>query len=178
MLHNYFANKFFSVFYDFLNPVNWVIETTFQLIEPFDQSKDSCFNKGWIHTDDNKILAGVLYLTPNADLETGTSIYMPKDVSSESNLLADSQLKKYELYRDGLKPDDYSEHINKFNSNFVETVNVKNMYNRLIAFDATCWHSAQNFHTNTESRLTVNFFVTSVNSSSAPPIERIKRYKF
>ena len=180
-LHDYFCNKFFSVFYDFLHPVDWNIEITFQLIESFDDSKSSAFNKGWIHLDNDRIIGGVLYLTPNADLESGTSIYSPKSNFSkkEWNIVAtDRQEKKYELYRDGIRSEEYEQHINDFNNNFIETINVKNVYNRLIAFDANSWHGAQNFHTIAIPRLTLNFFVNSVNSISSFPLDRIKSYKF
>jgi hypothetical protein len=173
-LQNYLANKFFSVFYDFFSPINWVIKITFQLIEPYDESKESAFNKGWIHTDSDNVLAGVLYLTPNPDLEMGTSIYMPKKEIKESGLKG-IQLKKHELYRYGLKQNDYENEINKFNNNFVETVNVKNIYNRLIAFDCNCWHAAQNFKSENEPRLTALFFVSLLNSASPAPLERIRK---
>ena len=178
-LHDYLSNKFFSVFYDFLHPVNWNIELLFQLIDSFDVSESSDFNKGWIHVDVDKVIGGVVYLTPDANLESGTSIYLPKPSLSEEQLnqiYTDPQEIRFELYRDGIKPKEYNEHLNKFNNNFIETVNVKNVYNRLLAFDANSWHAAQNFH-GTAPRLTLNIFVNSISSVSPPPLDRITHYK-
>jgi hypothetical protein len=179
-LHDYLCNKFFSVFYDFLHPVNWNIELTFQLIDSFDESESSAFNKGWIHLDNDRVIGGVLYLTPDANLESGTSIYLPKPTLSEeefNEVYNDPQEPRFALYKDGIKHTEYQKHLNKFNSNFIETVNVKNVYNRLIAFDANSWHAAQNFH-GTAPRLTLNIFVNSINSISHPPLDRITYYKF
>lgn len=178
-LYDYLATMFFSVFYDYLNPVKWNIDITFQLVEPYDDDEDSYFNKGWIHTDTNRLLAGILYLTPNADLNSGTSIYMQKNKKTSFEKLVDyPQPEKIKLYLHGKKSDDYVKKMDKFHSKFIETVNVKNVYNRLLAFDANTWHAAQNFQTHSEPRLIVNFFVQRIESPSRPPLVRNKDIKF
>jgi hypothetical protein len=196
-LFEYLCKKFFSLHYDFLNRVDWKLTAHFQLIEPFDDDKQHTFNRGWIHTDHNKLLAGILYLTPDADPDTGTSLFKPKTAEIETKLLLDDQIERIEFYKNDKKlyssnkqdaKEDlynnkeidleyYSKRLNEFNSQFDETVHVKNIYNRLICFDANEWHAANNFQTGTGSRLTLVYFVDSVDSVSIPALERVRQYK-
>ncbi len=180
-LHNYLCNKVFSIFYDFVQPVTWKLELMFQLIDSLDESKSSAFNKGWIHLDNNCAFGGLLYLSPDADPETGTNIYLPKlDLSKEEwdKESTGRQDKKHEFYKDGIKSEEYEREMNKFNNMFLETVNVKNVYNRLILFDGNSWHGAQNYYTSTNPRLTLNIFVNYVASVSRSPLDRVRRYTF
>lgn len=177
-LFNTLSQKFFAVHYDFLNPVEWNLSVYFQLIEPFSNDKQNSFNHGWIHRDYNKILAGVLYLTPDADPDSGTSLFKPKTSENEVELLEDEQSERNDLYNNKIVDlESYTKRLHSFNSNFIETVCVKNIYNRLISFDSNEWHGANNFHTGTESRLTLVYFVDSIKSLSVPAVERVRRCK-
>jgi hypothetical protein len=196
-LFDYVSKKFFSVHYDFLNKVEWTLTVMFQLIEPFADDKQNSLNHGWIHTDNNKLLAGILYLTPDADPDTGTSLFKPKSNEIEDELLKDAQNERLDFYKNDKKlyssykqdakedlyndkkidPEYYTKRLNEFNSNFIETIHIKNIYNRLISFDANEWHAANNFQTGTGSRLTLVYFVDSINSVSMPALERIRQYK-
>jgi hypothetical protein len=52
---------------------------------------------------------------------------------------------------------------------FDETINVSNVYNRLISFEASEYHAAQNyFGQDDESRLILVFFVSKFNAHSLP----------
>ena len=52
---------------------------------------------------------------------------------------------------------------------FDETINVSNIYNRLISFDADEYHAAQNyFGQDNESRLILVFFVSKFDAHSMP----------
>jgi hypothetical protein len=178
-LHDYFADKFFSVFYDFeTSRVEWSIKIAFQITSPYDLKKDSPYNKGWIHIDDDAIVAGILYLNPDADIDSGTCIYKIKDKKLEQNLLKNKQEARFSLYKNNIKSKEYESIIDDFNSNFIETVTVKNIYNRLIAFDGNNWHSAKNLHSGNHPRLTVVFFAQSVQSIAEPPIIRINNISY
>jgi hypothetical protein len=48
--------------------MRWAISSSFQ-------SVSEIYKEGVIHTDNNTIFAGVLYLTPDAPLNSGTSLY-------------------------------------------------------------------------------------------------------
>ena len=178
-LHSYFANKIFSAYFDFNScDLEWIINISFQLTYPYDEERDSPFNNGWIHTDEPKPLAGVLYLTPEADINSGTCIFKIKNRELEQSLSASNQESKFDLYKKNIKSEGYKRNINNFNDNFVETITVKNLYNRLIAFDGNNWHSAQNLHSGDLPRLTLVFFVESLKSTSEPPITRINHFVY
>ena len=72
-----FCDKLFSLTFDFKKHknVSWAVETYFQILEPGMYGE---INHGWIHQD-HCIYAGIIYLTPDNDLECGTSIYRPKE---------------------------------------------------------------------------------------------------
>ncbi len=48
--------------------MQWQINTSFQIVE-------AEYGHGLIHQDQNTVFAGVLYLTPNAPLDSGTSLF-------------------------------------------------------------------------------------------------------
>jgi hypothetical protein len=170
------CKKFFAVHYDFLNPVEWNLSVYFQLIEPFSDDKQNSFNHGWIHRDYNKILAGILYLTPDADPDSGTSLFKPK--TPEVELVEDEQSERNDLYNNKeVDLECYTKRLHSFNSNFIETIRIKNIYNRLISFDSNEWHGANNFQTGTGSRLTMVYFVDTIKSLSIPAVERVRRCK-
>jgi hypothetical protein len=52
--------------------MQWAISSSFQ-------SVSEIYKQGVIHTDNNTIFAGVLYLTPNAPLNSGTSLFRTND---------------------------------------------------------------------------------------------------
>jgi len=98
----------------------------------------------WIHHD-TKMLAGVLYLTPNAPLEYGTSLFRHKETGAMSH-------------------SDYVEEngLHRKAEQWEETVNVGNVYNRLILYNGFLYHRSNNigFGNKLEnSRLTQVFFM-------------------
>ena len=166
-LFDKFCRKFFSLYYDFGKcEINWVVETSFQLIEPFDVNKDSIKNKGWVHLDDNCVVAGVLFLTPDAELDSGTSLFKLINPST-----FDSTNKKELFFKENID-DDYDSSLQKHNSSFVETVRFNNVYNRLISFDGDTYHGVHNFSAGSEPRLTQVFFIKEIGSNSQTPIKR------
>ena len=168
-LFNQFSNKLFSVFYDFSTTnVRWEIETSFQLIESLSDVEDDIKNKGWVHTDDaSGILAGVIYLSPNADPNTGTSVY---DLIDKSKM--DQTDIKQKFYLDGTDVGNYDEILTKHNSGFTETIRYNNVYNRMVMWDGSQWHGVNSFYTPHEPRLTQVFFVKKLEADSNPPLNR------
>lgn len=173
-LQNYLANKFFNLFYDFLTEVHWDISISFQLISPYNKDKNSILNQGWIHQDTDKLYAGVLYLSPTADLISGTSIYrLKKDIILNKNL----NNEKIKFYKNN-NVKEYQKALTEWNSSFEETVSIKNIYNRLIIFDSMTWHGVPTLHSGEDPRLTCVFFVNNITALSKPPLERIKRDEY
>jgi hypothetical protein len=70
------SSKIFSVLFDFnYASVEWNVSNHFQYIEPYNSDRDSAYNKGWVHKDHHAKFACMVYLTPKAELESGTSFY-------------------------------------------------------------------------------------------------------
>ena len=167
-----FCNKIFSIFVSPADITKYVIASSFQLINKFDTNPASPKNKGWIHYDEDSIFSGIIYLTPGADLNSGTSIF---------KLINASTLDSYsgckgELYSGKSIPKNYDSLILEHNSSFVETIKFNNLYNRLICFDSTQAHGVNSFHTSVEPRLTQVFFVFELESTIEPPIIRQSKF--
>jgi hypothetical protein len=176
-LFDYLAQKFLSAFYDFNMPIKWNIIIGFQKIEAFSDEKEAPVNDGWIHPDSGCTLAGVLYLNPNPVPYTGTNICHPKNDELNEDILLKYMDTKISLYRDNIKLKDYDEKIREHNDMFTNTIQVSNLYNRLIAFDASSFHQANSYHfLGNEPRLTCNFFVNSITTPSISPLERIRSH--
>ena len=108
--------------------------------------------RSWVHSDNvNKSYifdsctywGGVLYLTPDAPLEAGTSFYRSKLNNSIYN-------------HDNDELNQYSQDMTKWDV----ATEVKNIYNRLILFRGDQWHSSSTYfgHDNETGRLTQVFF--------------------
>lgn len=169
--YDLFCKKIFSIFTDH-SVSNYFVRTSFQLIDKFDENPASFKNKGWVHIDKNCMFAGVIYLTPDANPETGTSIFKLTD---ESTIDHDSHCKQ-NLYAGKGISEKYEETITRHNGSYTETVRFNNVYNRMICFDSSQPHGVNSFYTDNEPRLTQVFFVFNLESNSIPPIQRHKKF--
>lgn len=145
--------------------MRWQINTSFQIVE-------GEYDHGLIHQDQNTIFAGVLYLTPDAPLDSGTSLFR-KNASYDE----DSYWKRIKENDERFKrkePIDFSYH-----EMFDEVVRVNNVYNSLILFEGDIHHCANNFFgkTRQDSRLAQVFFITKIdaNKESSFPLLRVKK---
>lgn len=145
--------------------MRWKINTSFQIVEEE-------YGHGLIHQDQNTVFAGVLYLTPNAPLNAGTSLFRKNEKYDEDlywKLIQenDERFKRKE-------PIDFSYH-----QMFDEVVRVNNVYNSLIIFEGDMHHCANHFFgkTKQDSRLAQVFFVTNIdaNKESSFPILRMRK---
>jgi hypothetical protein len=167
---NYSITRFLSAFFNLDHEyVDAEPITYFNLIEPYDKDPLSDYNKSWVHLDYNSSLSGLIYLTPDACLNSGTSTYKIKQAITPDEMNNPERI-PFHLYD---KRDGYLDAINKHNSKFYETVDVKNVYNRMIAYDTSALHCATNYHTGKESRLTQLFFIKNMKTTISPPIRRI-----
>jgi hypothetical protein len=169
------CRKLFSLFYDMNSPINWRVSSRFQWIEPY---KDPALNTGIIHHDFNVKFAGIIYLTPDIDTGAGTSMYTPKGNVEE--LKWDYSVGEYhdvlaQFYNSDMDPEIFKQALIEHNSQFEETVTVKNKYNRLVAFDSTQHHAASlNKNYSTTPRLTQVFFIEDITTDVPPPIDRMR----
>lgn len=129
------------------------LQTGFQLIAEE-------YGRGWVHDDDPSFqYAGVIYLSKDAPIGSGTTIYEDsvdfdgdrynKMFETDVNNASVEEREIYAKYR--------AEQVSKFKKSIV----VENVYNRLVLFDSRCWHSADNFFGSTtdDTRLTQVFFI-------------------
>jgi hypothetical protein len=171
-IYNEILKKFFSIYYDFNNEVlTWTVCTQFQ-------KTDNNFDSGWIHIDNEQESAikvsGIVYLSPDAPLNSGTSIYKLKDNVVIPTFDAKA---KYTHYQNNGKLKDLVALKEFEKSKFDETIKVSNVYNRLVSFEAGEYHSAQNyFGEDNESRLILVFFVSRFDANLRP-LERANIHK-
>ena len=161
-------------------------DITFQLIPPNSDKRNDPVNVGWIHKDLGNNLAGLIYLTPDADPDSGTSLFNIKPEFENIYLDHGRQPEKHiwEL-GDQITNEEYIEALEKHNNMFYEKTRFQNIYNRLIMYDANEFHRANNFVTGTKDRLTCVFFISGVkagfdaNKPSRYPMDRVlDKYNF
>jgi hypothetical protein len=145
--------------------MRWAISSSFQ-------SVSEIYKEGVIHTDNNTIFAGVLYLSPNAPLNAGTSLFQ-KNATFNQEQYQKALDQNDERFKSGeiVMNTDY-------HSMFDEVVRVNNVYNTLVLYEGDIYHAANKFFGNTlsDSRLAQVFFVSKIdaNKQSSFPILRVK----
>lgn len=164
-LYEKVCKKLVSVFHNTQHDqMRWAISTSFQVVE-------EKFGHGVLHQDGNTIFAGILYLTPDAPLNAGTSLFRPNQTFDE------------EKYQAALKQTEINFRANKpvsteFHSMFDETVRVNNIYNTLIIFNAQTYHAANEFFGSSlnSGRMAQVFFINKIDAKSYDifPLQRAK----
>lgn len=148
--------------------MQWAISSSFQ-------SVSEIYKQGVIHTDTNTIFAGVLYLTPNAPLNSGTSLYRKNASFNQEKYKQACDLNETRFIAGEIVMD------TGFHSMFDETVRINNVYNTLILFEGDIFHAANNFFGSTleDSRLAQVFFVNKIDANKANsfPLNRTKAIK-
>lgn len=163
------SKKIISLFHNAEHDyMRWVITTSFQ-------SVSAEYGNGVIHTDQNTVFAAVLYLTPNAPLESGTSLFKPNSKFDEEKY--QRCLKENDKrFDEGRRVMDTSYH-----DMFDEIVRVNNVYNTLILYEGRHYHAANAFFGETlkDSRLAQVFFVTKIDAQkyNSFPIWRSQQIK-
>jgi len=169
-LYNSIVTKVLGLFYTF---DQMVVEYKTHL---FAQKIDSKYKKGWVHKDYPAIFTFVIYLNKNYPLDAGTSIYKVKDeyvTKTTHEMLSNNiDLKKQSFIDTSLINE---KDINDNNKFFEETINISNVYNRMIAFDANNFHAQNNLNYE-EDRITLVGFVEAVDNPSSLPLPRINSF--
>ena len=175
-LNNAIILKIFSLYYDLkYNDVQWQSSSiSFQKIKPYHKSKDHKFNKGWIHKDEDYDFAGLVYLNPKPDLDSGTSLFKIKDNVDE--VTYERHYEKHRLFSGDKKLDEksYNKNYDLHNNKFIETVRFQNLYNRLVCYDSNYYHRANSYSTS-DDRLTMVFFINGIKVERYP-MDRVKRF--
>ena len=165
-LYEQINSRILSLFFDQnRDSLDISVESQFQIIP-------EKFEEGWAHQDvdvSGRNIAGVIYLTPDAPLDCGTSIYRQKSEPDYNDLRL-----RNEYYHKASIDDieKYRKARDRYNSNFEKTLEVKNVYNRLLMYDTLEFHKESGFFGSLKenSRLTIVFFMTinPVGKSSFP----------
>jgi Family of unknown function (DUF6445) len=160
--------KIISLFHGDQDITRWAISTSFQ-------SVSEKFGEGVIHTDQNTVFAAVLYLTPDAPLDSGTSLFKPN---------AKFDQEKYEWYlKENDRRFDQGEIAmdTSYHEMFDEVVRINNVYNTLILYEGRHYHAANKFFGKTlkDSRLAQVFFVNKIDAQkySSFPVWRSQQVK-
>lgn len=103
------------------------------------------FDRSWIHSDPYNTWAAVCYLTPNAPLSGGTSLYQLKKTGS--------------MVEDGTDLSGITQDLTKWDK--VDTIG--NKYNRLAMYRGNLYHMSQDYFGNSagNGRLFQLFFITT-----------------
>ena len=181
--------KIMSCYYDLsYQDVSWESsELYFQEIPTFSKNKNDVKNKGWIHIDDDTKfeVAGLIYLTPDIDPDSGTSLFKVKP--HKEYMTHDRQVAKYLLYKNTNSSNNKEEFdeayfIKKYKEHeecFIEKTRFANIYNRMVMYDTSEFHRANNFYNGDgkDARLTLVFFIGGLNVELYP-LEKIKGGKY
>ena len=166
-LFNYIGEKIQHLFHDTI-PDYWELQAHFQKIEPFSDDQWDKRNQGWIHQDIDTHFGGIVYLSKNPEPNTGTSIYKTKQGYC-TQYLNELKIKERHYLGEDIPDEEYDEAFNAMMDQFVETVTVENVYNRLVLFNSKTYHGVKTF--GNKPRLTLNFFGMGM-SGKLPPIMR------
>jgi hypothetical protein len=168
-LHEKICKKLVSVFHNAEHDyMRWALSTSFQ-------SVGDEYNQGVIHTDHNTIFAGVLYLTPDAPLNSGTSLFKTNKTFDEKKYLRALDDNDAKFKAGKIKMD------TGYHSMFDEIVRVNNVYNTLIIYEGRHYHAANQFFGKTlkDSRLAQVFFINKIDAQkhSSFPLNRTSAIK-
>ena len=163
--------RLFSLLYDFnIQPTGGYVQACFQLI-----TED--YEEGWVHSDlstDGWCMAGVIYLTPHAPLDGGTSLYR---LTTSQHPTQDEFKNKFYLNQH-VNISNYRQARDTFNQHYDKTLEVGNVYNRLVMYNTEQLHRGDKFFGlgKDTGRLTLVFFA-KILGDQMTPVPRMHTYK-
>lgn len=110
----------------------------------------------WVHQDNDVDYAGILYLNPNSDPSTGTTLYRCNDVDKWTSYMVD------QVGYAKLKQINAKEDVELYEQLFTPIDIIGNMFNRLFIYKGDIYHKSNKYFgtTKDDSRLTQVFFIT------------------
>jgi len=124
-------------------------------------------NYGWIHNDEIDF-AGLVYLNvEEPSMQTGTSVF---DKITQDNFKVQDFESRKQLNLNKNVTDQYLKDLKNNRDQFVETVNVGNKFNRLVAYGAKQWHRPNNYEVETLPRYSLLFFIDKAEFVDLNPI--------
>ena len=147
--------------------MSWEADMFFQIVH-------KNYDSGWVHSDvSDSQITGIVYLNKDTNLAGGTSIMREKNnilvrKDSFNTFKQESYLKKKTIQ-------EVEKYREEHNNQFEETINISNVYNRLVLFDSHLYHKAQSFFgEDDDARLTLIFFITKLWLNDTP-ISRLQK---
>lgn len=126
------------------------------------QSISGDWGTGWIHEDriEQIDFAGVIYLDPNPQEDSGTSIYEFLGETTDVIYAKEYTEHKSNVYSDTSRHSELQYIKDMRAPYFKRTAKIENVYNRCTLYDAKYWHAADKYYGTTleDSRLTLVFF--------------------
>jgi hypothetical protein len=166
ILHSYINYKILSLFYNNLDTLSYSCNLRFQLIENNNYT-------GFIHQD-TSLYTFIIYLTPETEINCGTSFYKPTinslGIGNTSSLISKySKIKHNVIKNNNITQQEQNEKKQIEDESYTKTLDVKDIYNRLLIFPSHLHHSANSlFSKLTPHRLTLVGFVYGLNTSNTP----------
>ena len=158
---NYVNKKVFRLFFEDTKDIQYRTFLHFQKIENYE-------GKGWIHQDDDLFTFMIYFHKPNPEINCGTSIWnLNSDLFHNINSVEemDNSSKRKDHFKTGKVINEYQE---KHQKNFTKEISIPDKYNRLIAFSAEHFHSANNLNPVENPRLALIGFVHEINRANLP----------
>lgn len=129
---------------------------------------------GWVHNDYPTIHTFIIYLTPNADVSSGTGLFALRTGHAYDAL----QDEKILYYKGEVDKETARKYQQEHSSQFIQTVACGNVYNRCVGFDAHLWHGALDLDAGPqEERLTLITFIEELVATKSP-ISNSKTFPF
>lgn len=170
-----FCSRLFSILFDYnYTNIEWSVSTSFQKIYPY---SESFLNTGWQHVDIEYAAAGLIYLNETSNLDAGTSFYRLKKTNTKEKL--DYTFRDIFYSNEEIDYDEYTKSLKKHDSKFEKTLEVKNVFNRMIMYQSDIFHKESNFYANDfEPRLTQVFFINHLTcEKESVPLYRKNNYE-
>jgi len=155
------------------------VHSYFQKTWSFSEDPNSILNQGWIHVDPKTILAAVIYLDPNPNIDSGTTMYTLTDNNFGKDEISEQMKKvRYDVFMSTTTCDiDSGKHYEKSlidnNKQFEKTLEIKNCYNRAIMYNGDQFHAQSSIYNKFDFRLTQIFFVDDLHT----PVNNIPRWR-
>ena len=190
-LHTAIITKALSCYYDLdYVSLTWELSSmTCHEIDRFSEDKNDIINKGWIHQDgyarEPGDVAGIIYLTPDIDPDSGTSLWSLKKPDVKIKIQADSfydpnDQRWHNEDGSGSDGDVYRKLYLEQQEFLEEKLRFQNIFNRMIMYDTMDWHAANSYYheDGKDPRLTLAFFIGGIRSDSEFPLRRVKSKEF
>mgnify|MGYP003651021610 CR=1 FL=1 len=167
------AQKILSCYFD--SPVRYNrADMLFNKVPNISAQEDSYQHQGLTYHDggpEYTKLAGVVYLTPDINLDAGTSLFKLKKGEryyKQGHGIDPDYEEIRSTYHSGDYPPEMEQKHRAWNNRFEETLRFQNVYNRMVCYDGREFRRANNRYSNVDPRLTLSFFISGIICDTLP----------